>query len=140
MDFLLEKIRSLFEGLRLRSTVEREGVANTRDLKLEGASSLDQGSLRGHQDLGRGESRVLNSFGNQNRVEGLPWLGRHLGLALHQIHLGTMNAIQAFEGLSGPSDSEPSDHAVDFDPRLQYLSRRREGAKEAHKAQNQPDL
>ncbi len=140
MDSLPEEVRASFEGLRLRSTVEREEVLQPRHLKLENASSFHQGPFDRHQDLGRREARVVDRFGNQDRVEGFPGLGRHLGLALHQIHVSTMNAIQALEGLSGPSDSEPSDHAVDFDSRLQYLCRRREGARQAYKDQNDPDI
>lgn len=127
-DSLSEKVRASFDGSRLRSTVEGERVLEPRNLKLEEISASDECPLNSQEDLGRGEPRVVECVRNQDRVEGFPRLWKHLGLALHQIHLGTMNAIQAFESLSGPSDSEPSDHAVDFDPRLQYLGRRREGA------------
>ncbi len=136
--FLPHEVSTFFERVCLRSAFHHKRMLQPGHIQLEKFSPLDQSPISSHYDLGRCEARIFNRFGYQDRVEGFPWLGEHFGFTLHQTHISMINAIQASQGLLRPFGSKPSDHAVDFDRCLHYLSRHGRGGKKADKDKQKP--
>ncbi len=128
---LSHEISTGFQRVFLRTAHQHEWMIQARDIQLEEILALDQGPAHGCHHLGRREPCIFNCLGNQGRVKGLPRLGKYLGLSLHQIHIGTTNAIQALQGLLGPIGSKASHHAFDFHCSFNDLCRSWCGGKKA---------
>ena len=101
------------------------------NFQFEEFLALDESPVDAQEDLGCGEACFLNDSGNTNGIERFPLLRKHLGCPLHQTYAGMINAIQAFEGLSGPSGSQTSYHAVNLDRSVDDLGRNRNGKEKA---------
>ena len=138
-NFFPHEVSPFSERVCLRSTGQHKRVMEPRNIQLGEFLPLDQSPISRHNDLCRRKARVLDRFGNQDGIERFPWFGNHLGLPLHQIHVGMINAIQALQGLLGPFGSKASDHAVDFDGHLHHLGRYRHGGKKAYQYKQKPD-
>jgi len=106
-------------------------VVKPWNFQFEEFVAFEKSPVNAQKDLGCREACFLNDFGNTNGIERLPLLRKHFGCSLHQIYAGMINAIQAFEGLSGPSGSQTSYHAVNLDRRVDDLGRNRDGKEKA---------
>lgn len=138
-DFFPHEVSPFSERVCLCPAGQHKRVIQPRNIQLGELLSLDESPVSRHNDLGRRKARVLDRFGNQDGIEGLSRFRKHLGLPLHQIHVGTTNAIQALQGLLGPFGSKASYHAVDFDGRLHHLGRYRHSVKKAYQYKQKPD-
>lgn len=115
LHLLPHQIRAGCEGVPLRSPGQSECVVQSGYINLQGALALGQGATRFYKNLGCRKPCVLDRFGDFGRVKGFSGLGENLRLALHQIYISMINAIQALQGFLRPFRSKASYHAVDFD-------------------------
>lgn len=113
-DSLTQQIGPFFQRPRLRSSLKHKSMIQPWNLQHNQFLAFQQGPFRGHNDSNRCKTRTLDRLGNQNRVKRLPRLWEYLAFPFHQIHFCMINAIQALEGLLGPTGSQPSYHAIDF--------------------------